>query len=762
MSLTRTTTGLVLAETFADVSDWTLVGADLRDLPAYCIGARSPITALAPTASSPDAGGVREGQISVIADGTWVFSYGAGDGTVGAGGPWRVQFASSTTRGRTAWTKDGPTDFGLDKTSTPADGAWAARDNLFMWEASDGELFLFPMSAETVSASVVPGQSYETDLFSADDFTGPWTFIRRALVKNPSGGQIDSDSATGGCVVESGGTFYLFYSPISDTNAFQISYATSSTIDGAYTKLGTAIIPSAIAGTPENPKVWWSATLNCWVMSTNQITEGVGTLNSRFFYSTSLTDWTDAQHSDPMRVSPDHHGENAVGIISPFYVAEGIPVEDADGRLPITYDAGGTGSAFHLDRSLYYAVLEPSRYCLPLAPPFLFRDNFNRSDRDIDGDNGWDEAVGSDAVIATGKLDLGSSAGDRTVIQTGVSEADPLLKCDFAIANNTSIGFVFRYTDTTHFYLLDVSWNGSSNLAELYYRNGGAFTSVDGSHAIGSSGTTFNAEARVRGTSIQLYVNGVLGQSWTDSTLSAAGNVGLRNGQAGTGQRLADNFEAYDNTATTHSATRTITNGNAIHEFFARLRPGSPEVNYDYRLTSGTGYRVKLDLTGLTLIELASGTPSTLATNSGDIVPTVNDLMNVRLVVSGSSHKGYLNGELQYDVTDNTTASGSTVAFSGVDSEVRLLSMYADEAVTVTGLSNGQVVTLRGAGGIPIDTATVSGTSHVFDDLTHYPANFVEVDGEDHTLGADEIWGGDTLNVSGGAGRRRRLLTCAA
>src|SRR5262245_1777815 len=101
-SLVRTTSGLRLRPDWSSGNDgWTLGTGFTRTAKPSLWTWGKLAKALAPGASGDaDDDGVREGQLFIDTDGTWILVYDAGNGTTG----WRQFIATSTDRGLT-WSR---------------------------------------------------------------------------------------------------------------------------------------------------------------------------------------------------------------------------------------------------------------------------------------------------------------------------------------------------------------------------------------------------------------------------------------------------------------------------------------------------------------------------------------------------------------------------------------------------------------------------------------------------------------------------------
>jgi hypothetical protein len=363
-SHTEITSGLILRDSFASLDAWTSEGSWSidTDVPALVASAGSdPSVAFSGTPGGADAMGVREGIIYSEA-GTWYLLYDSGNAVPASSGyVWRMFMATSTDRGKT-WTKEGQLSILFAKSNTPADGNWASRACGFI-EKRGTTYYLHTIYAPALTGGEIPAIPYFSDIWSGPTPRGPWTIANAQVVTAGAPGAFDEAYAYGTCVVYNAGTYYLFYGGADGSADNNVGLATSSSPTGPWTKVSgaTGLIP-APAGQPENIKVFWHPVLNRWVMSVNQISDVVtATTYNSIFVSTSLTDWSackryDTQYKDPI----DSLGNLIIGVPSPLWQAEGVPVMETNGNLGITFDGDTTDltTSHHHGRRIKYATLQ--------------------------------------------------------------------------------------------------------------------------------------------------------------------------------------------------------------------------------------------------------------------------------------------------------------------------------------------------------------------------------------------------------------------
>lgn len=764
--------GSVIARGLLMRSDGTLAGWTggtdkwaVSDVPALTSFDRSPIPVLTPGAGS-DAGGIREGCIFDDDDGARYLFYGAGDGSQGPGGPWRVHLARTVDDGLN-WERLGPLNpelgHGYDG------GSYPATDMLHV-EKRDGLYVLHRMSAGAVTSNQVPSQPYFSDLWIAPAITGPYSFVRKTFEAGAPGSFDATDSIASSIVDDGLGTFHHFYSA---TNAgkYQIGRATSASPQGPFVKTGVPVLPATfITGSPENPKVSWHPGLSRWAMLTNQITGGFTGYN-RLFLSKSLTDWSKALYCDYTPLSP-MAGIKAIGLCSGFYGPTNVPaldfVSNSVGSYPITYDTDPT-DANHIGRTLFYTVLEASTAGL-LTAAAPYRDDFTAlALSDVGGQAGWIDLsrVGPrPQIVEGGVLDLGAAPGTATghplVVRDapGKSIAQRMM---MGIGGNCSVAQIFGYAPEP----------GVSRFLFVAFGAGlvevGAFDGVAvellGSANLPSTPNARFCEAVYNSDTGRLSVYSDY-QPMLTSDLSAThqdwvetGQIGLRSGGGGTGARFVYSYAASAPIAASDPPVfRSFAHGSFVAEFAVRPALDDAHLDLFYHLqdagSTEAAYRLRLNLAGAGAVcgglyrrrggaetQIAGATATRTQTSS----PT--RYTAVRIQVGANVHQVWINGEKQFQAYDDRFTAGEAIAFAGSgEMDIRMLSFRKGNGVTVGGLAAGQVVTLRGSGRIPLATATATGPDVTLA-IEHYPATSIDVDGEQALSPAGGIWGGSVFRA---------------
>jgi len=178
------------------------------------------------------------------------------------------------------------------------------------------------------------------------------------------------------------------------------------------------------------------------------------------------------------------------------------------------------------------------------SAPSSFSDNFNRSDRALNGDNGWSFAVGSTGFnIVSNVLAIGSVAGDNSQVNSGLSTANGYVQADITpAAPAASVGLIFRYQDASNFLLVDFECNGNVQVS-FYKRASGSYSLIDSTVGPAcTNGVAYTAKIAFSGSSYEVFVNGASQDTYSDSSITATGLGGLRNGAGDFAARTVDNF----------------------------------------------------------------------------------------------------------------------------------------------------------------------------------------------------------------------------
>lgn len=743
-SPTLLTNGFLLREVFADLDDWTSDGSWIvdSDSPAFVASAGSDTSVSFPgIAATSDAMGVREGII--LSDGdTWYMLYDAGNDIPATSGyVWRMHMATSTDQGR-SWTRLGPLSIVFAKTNTPADGDWASRACGYM-ERRGSTYYLHTIYTPNLATSEIPAPPYFTDVWSASSPLGPWTYLTRPELTAGSSGEFDDVYAYGTCIVEDGGTFHLFYGGQSGI-ANNVGIATGPSAHGPWTKVAhpDGIIDLDIAGDPENLKVFWDATIERWVMMANQIEGGVKTTINTLFISESLTDWSAAKRYDVQFNRPiDSSDDNVIGVPAPLYEAEGLPIFGVNGEVPFTYDGDSPdmSSGGHHDRKIKFSYLQPCPTSLhyPTQDAVLRRMSRSLNHNDFVAEYEIDASDGNDyaQVLFHFRMDgINGSAGYRLVNQfvVGAGQPDRTLQ-------------LYKRTAATTNHSLAATATASSNLGANYlpsFANDGTL--------IGTGNTAFwQSNTNTPDHWLQMEFAGATTISEID--VFTAQDTLLVGTQLP--PTLAMTFTLFGITEFevqywNGSSWVTVTGGNVT---------GNNKVwrKFTFTPVSTTKVRVlvhdSIDGYGRIMELQAWGPPDVwalVATGTGnqELAPVADwaDMRRIRLSAQSTTIKAWLDGELQFTYTADVL-SGTAIAFGGfdVDAHIRDLKIYKTDSITLTNLTIGDVITLRGPGGVPLKQLTADSTTEVVSH-TSWPITAVQA-GERVFAPAAGIWGGSTI-----------------
>lgn len=483
----HTTSGLLLQESFADLSAWTSDGVWVAAAdPSFVTFDPGPILVLSPGVSgSADYDGVREGQLFVEGT-TWTLLYDAGDDTHG----W-LQFTATSTDGGLTWTKNGAQSIGYSDGSSGTYDATATG-----WiEKRGGTYYLYRVTANSVytapTGQGLPKGPYQGDIWTASALGGTWTFLRTLPVAT---GLDDSQNLTGSVVLD--GTIYHHFSDCDMNGVSGVIRFSFTTIGGSWTQTAEQIFGSALSDgrRVENPKVFYHAGLSRWCMLLNLINSSGQADQTGVALSASLTDWSAAtlrhiQHASPID-SP-----NAVGVITHVTGPDGALVQDEAGRIPAIYDGlprGNSGAGWHLGRSLRYVVLEPAAAC----------------------------ACYTDVTTMP-----------RRIVRT-ISHGNCVVEfaCEFRTIDATAgaLALEFRRQNNSNYYRLVLTPGAGMRLDKVV---AGSVTLLQ-SALLSTEKAVVNLVHRVRvqfsGTTIQAWLNGEEQINTTDSTYSSGGSVAIQ------------------------------------------------------------------------------------------------------------------------------------------------------------------------------------------------------------------------------------------
>lgn len=122
----------------------------------------------------------------------------------------------------------------------------------------------------------------------------------------------------------------------------------------------------------------------------------------------------------------------------------------------------------------------------------------------------------------------------------------------------------------------------------------------------------------------------------------------------------------------------------------------------------------------------------------------------VRCQAIGTTLSIYLDNTIACTVTDASFATGTQIALMweySDNTEVRNFNIRTSNTVTVNGCPAGSRVVLRGAGNLPLATATANGSGIASLVNSHYPAHAIDVAGTIYPIGG-LVYGGDVYNLA--------------
>lgn len=528
MSLTRSATGLLLADDFASLSAWTLGTAEwTADTTRPCYLAWPSARALLQPGAvgTTNGGGCREPLAIVAASGgRYHFFFDSGNGDSGTSdGPWDAFYAYSDDQGVTVTVVGRVSDM---TTGAPSGISTYNVAGKVFYNSTAGKWIFCVLLAEAVTGNI-PSIDYRSGIYTADDIGGPYTFIRESPALGGSGAFDEASSYIGEVIEDpdTPGTWHAYYSarllsPIGDAQGWSLGHATASDPRGPWTKDGntdTTVHPDLNNITdgcqPENPKAWYSSTLAKWVMFVNSVKyDGTYTDGNDTLYAADFDDW---------RLSTAYRVRNqwvnsldslrAIGFPSPFSNEDGTVIEETDGAVgfiydrnpPATFNGSSNAPGYHEGRELGVGQLEPS------VGSFLF----TATTPGTDAPSYARQALSHTDLVAEFTLEF---------LATGTtSDIGFWFRRDSASADASANGYL-------------VNWRAGNATLRLYKCVSGTFTEL-------TTGTRDNRTAlstknlqheRVRisvvGTAITVVIDGTTVISTTDSTFSSGTHVAWR------------------------------------------------------------------------------------------------------------------------------------------------------------------------------------------------------------------------------------------
>jgi len=367
----KTTNGLIFLDDFTDSTLWT-ADAEWTQVnePTMVVFNRSPYLALkggqyaeetysynAGVPNDTDISGTRESSILIDDDGTWYMYYDGGNGTTS----WRGQCAKSTDRGR-SWKKYGDMGLGFNKytsVGTTPSGVHPATSNCLVVKEG-ATYYFFRFVAGSVFGDNVPGSPYSTEVFTSNSPTEGWVWrgVVSVVGSDVTGSNNKDSNVTS--IIYYNGKYHAYSSDVRASNQeYNIGRYTADYLEGPWTRINGTLLPSAINGKPENPRVFFNTTINKWVLNVNQVSDdGTKTDKNSIYTSDNPLDWSNAIRHDVQFISISD-GLRAIGLPATM-LRKNLETEITKGYVPFTYDAEPLPAGNHNSRKLFYSTLEPS------------------------------------------------------------------------------------------------------------------------------------------------------------------------------------------------------------------------------------------------------------------------------------------------------------------------------------------------------------------------------------------------------------------
>lgn len=369
-TLNRNATGLLFADKFATLDVWTASPGFSVDAtrPIY-LTYSSPIPLLVPS-PGPDAQGCREINVIKRLDGVWHANYDAADL---ANHPWELHYATSTDRGKT-FTKRG-------KLLGPVHGSFASYCSATASTYKFGDKYFLPILVSTTAPGGIPSGDYSGQMYSAPDIAGPWTYECDGAPLGATGA-CDRQAHVATSIIELDGIFYIHTTtrtgPTTGT-AWTSCIDITTDLSLQPTKDGLGPSASAVINNPttgvrlENPQavIVSAGPLLGWLMATSNAVDTAGQYTNTNQFLLAPPGCYDWRGTNAIRV----HGQglnnidakNAIGSPSLLRDPAGDVLFDADGRVPLFYDADPNVAKGHLCRRGRQAIAEPFGTAAKLA-----------------------------------------------------------------------------------------------------------------------------------------------------------------------------------------------------------------------------------------------------------------------------------------------------------------------------------------------------------------------------------------------------------
>lgn len=175
------------------------------------------------------------------------------------------------------------------------------------------------------------------------------------------------------------------------------------------------------------------------------------------------------------------------------------------------------------------------------------QDDFNRSDTTSIGAQ-WNERSGGWEIVSNKlKLTSHSAIDDICSWETAIGAspaADYVVEtvAQFTGGGGGGVGPMGRYADNSNFYFIES--NPTYNVHDFLKKVAGSYTNIGSYSVTVDENVDYKGTLVMAGTSLKMYIDGVLRASATDSSLSAAGKAGCRGFSTSNGQ-IFDSFVTY-------------------------------------------------------------------------------------------------------------------------------------------------------------------------------------------------------------------------
>lgn len=200
---------------------------------------------------------------------------------------------------------------------------------------------------------------------------------------------------------------------------------------------------------------------------------------------------------------------------------------------------------------------------------------------------------------------------------------------------------------------------------------------------------------------------------------------------------------------------KSETNGNFIAEFGVEFAANTINTNvaFVYRCdgTSNNCYRLVVRNGGEKLLidKFIDGGYFTVSSSSATLGTIGNFIHRIKLVVNGTSHKAYLDSELQIDTTDTSRTTGTHIGFAAMNANnamIRKFHMRNSDNVIVSGLTPGLAATLYAEGKMFVVSANANSEGVATLTTSHYPHEGIEYGGN-YITPTGGVYGGDEYRL---------------